>query len=118
VLDLRVLNAFNLFQSFQKVTFVYVVDNQLLETANSFCETNALLYFAVSLKHLENCILVNILAIFFNKIPELIFEHLDRPLDDQSAFWHSSSNTWFHLVYLLQLELDNPSAEKHLLWCI
>jgi hypothetical protein len=82
VLDLRVLNAFNLFQSFQKVTFVYVMDNQLLETANSFSETDALLYFAVSLKHLENCILVNILAIFFNKIPELVFEPFDSLFDN------------------------------------
>lgn len=86
------------------------MDNQLLETAYSFCETDALLYFAVSLKHLKNCILVNVLCIFFYEVPELVFEYLHRTLDNQSAFGHGSPNAWLHLVDLQQLDLDDPSA--------
>jgi hypothetical protein len=113
LLHLGILDRLNLFKGLQKISLVNVVDDQLLETTNSFRKLDAFFNLAMGLEHLEDGVLIDVLSIFFDKGPQLILLRLHSSLQHELGFSSCGADTGLHLVDFLKLKLDNPRAKQH-----
>lgn len=65
------------------------------------------------LKHLEDSVLIDVLAVLLDEFPQFVFHYLDGFFNHDLRLGQGSPHAGFHLVDLLQFELHKPGAQEH-----